>query len=569
MNFLSTTDRHEIQRQAARNIIRHRGRWTDVDSPTVLGLWAKEAAINKLWLGSTLRKVQENPERVPELVEAVLPELRAAVYSSKEFSGSPEARKDADEALQTRWPLPGVQGIRDQVQEEFVRRYTKQLAQALAYTPEGTELVTTPEEIRRVRWYPYNQIWWYNGFIHKGHIAPPREILDIKACPRGSEDRCPRGDPLRDIWFILKRDPNWIYFSHDQRIDPFDWFLHAVAGQVAESTQFAAELFPYLLKLAGFSLGLSSRLAVILASEILSALGEQGVRAARGEKMQSALEVVKGIGFGVVTAHFLGRLFNRSPGRALEQNLEEATEKAAARARVEVARTDASLVERELRAGRARAVEDPDLIARGYKIEVKVTSEGQDHWWRLNTNGAWCRFTDELCVRQLSDAVDEAARQHPPTIELRSPKKIKDYRPPSKFSEKVSADKALKEHFHASDWEHQPVFLQGERVPRVKGKNPLLSTEPDWYSKSLNTAVEVKNKDFVEGLQSVDWRAIDLQLEQRIHSLPAGTKNWIIFDIRKQPLGTIEQIASKLTSKWNGVFFMTDDGLSQLVPRSF
>jgi hypothetical protein len=420
-----TTSGAMLQRQSTRNVLRHSGRWTDIDSPTVLVLWAKEAAINKLWLGSTLREVQEHPERVPELVEAVLPKLRAALYSSKEFSGSPEARKDADEALQMRWPLPGVEGIRDQVLEEFVRRYTKQLEQALAQTPEGTELVTRPEEIRRVRphsgnYKPYDHIWWHRmEFIHKGHICPPREILDIKACPRGSEDRCAKGDPLRDIWFILKRDPNWIYFSSDQRKDPFDWILHKVSGQVAESTQFAAELFPFLLKLAGFSLGLSSRLAIILAGEILSALGEQGVRAARGEKMQSALEVVKGIGFGVVTESFLGRLFNRSPGRALEHNLDEATEAAAAKARVEVARTDASLVERELRASKARAVEDPDLIADGYRIEVDVISEGQKHTWRQHTNGSWCRFTttDPLCVRQLSDAVDDAARQRPPTIE--------------------------------------------------------------------------------------------------------------------------------------------------------
>jgi hypothetical protein len=415
-----TTSGAKLQRQSTRNVLRHSGRWKDIDdSPTVLGLWAKEAAINKLWLGSTLREVQEHPERVSELVEAVLPKLRAALYSPKEFSGSPEARRDADEALQMRWPLPGVEGIRDQVLEEFVRRYTKQLEQALAHTPEGTELVTRPEDIWRVRHNPYDGIWWHRmQFIHMGQISPPREILDIKACPKGSEDRCARGDPLRDIWFILKRDPNWIYFSRDQRIDRFDWILHAVSGQVAESTQFAAELFPYLLKLAGFSLGLSSRLAVILTSEILSALGEQGVRAARGEKTQSALEVVKGIGFGVVTSHFLGRLFNKSPGRALEQNLEEATERAAARARVEVARTDASLVERKLRAGRASAVKEPDLIADGYRIEVDVISEGQKHTWRQKIDGTWCRFSDgELCVRQLSDAVDDVARQRPPTIE--------------------------------------------------------------------------------------------------------------------------------------------------------
>ena len=407
-----------LQPQSTRNVLRHNGRWTDIDSPTVLGLWAKEAAINKLWLEPILQEVQEHPEKVSDLVEAVLPKLQAALYSPNEFSGSPEARRDADEALQMRWALPGFEGIRDQVLEEFLTRYTKQLEQALAHTPDGTTLVTTPEEIRRVRHMPYDQIWWHRiEFIHKGQMCPPREILDIKACPKGSEDRCARGDPLRDIWFILKRDPNWIYFSSDQRIDPFDWVLHAVSGQVAESTQFAAELFPYLLKLAGFSLGLSSRLAVILASEILNALGEQGLRAARGEKMQSALEVVKGIGFDVVTAHFLGRLFHKSPGRALKLNLEEATERAAARARVEIARTDASLVESELRAGRARPVEDPNLLADGYRVEVEVTSEGQKHIWRKKTNGSWCRFTEELCVGQINNAVEDAALQHPPAIE--------------------------------------------------------------------------------------------------------------------------------------------------------
>jgi hypothetical protein len=58
------------------------------------------------------------------------------------------------------------------------------------------------------------------------------------------------------------------------------------------------------------------------------------------------------------------------------------------------------------------------LVADGYRIEVEITSEGQKCKWRLNTNGSWCRFkSDGLCVGQLSDAVDDAARQRPPTIE--------------------------------------------------------------------------------------------------------------------------------------------------------
>lgn len=43
-----TTSGAMVQRQSTRNVLRHSGRWTDIDSQTVLGLWAKEAAINRL-----------------------------------------------------------------------------------------------------------------------------------------------------------------------------------------------------------------------------------------------------------------------------------------------------------------------------------------------------------------------------------------------------------------------------------------------------------------------------------------------------------------------------------------
>jgi hypothetical protein len=189
----------------------------------------------------------------------------------------------------------------------------------------------------------------------------------------------------------------------------------------------------------------------------------------------------------------------------------------------------------------------------------------------LKKNVAKDPFIERLLDMSVEDlrknraALKEQAASLPVLSDTRP--KIRGDRPMPKFSEEVTTDKSLKTHFPASDWEHQPVFLKGKRVGRVKGRNPLLSTEPDWYSESLNTAVEVKNKDFVARLQSVNWKEIDMQLEQRIHSMPAGTKNWIFFDIRKQPVGVIEQISSKLSSKWDGVFFMTDNGLSQLRPK--
>ena len=93
-------------------------------------------------------------------------------------------------------------------------------------------------------------------------------------------------------------------------------------------------------------------------------------------------------------------------------------QRAATKAKQEVARTDAALVERELRAGNARAVTDPKLVDEGYRLEVEVTSEGQKHIWRQTVHGRWCRFSNGgLCVQTLSDAVDEAAKLHPASFE--------------------------------------------------------------------------------------------------------------------------------------------------------
>jgi hypothetical protein len=67
-----------------------------------------------------------------------------------------------------------------------------------------------------------------------------------------------------------------------------------------------------------------------------------------------------------------------------------------------VARTDAALIERELRAGKARAVTAPQLVSEGYRLEVKIISEGQVHTWRRRIDGGWCRFTNPLCVGSLN-----------------------------------------------------------------------------------------------------------------------------------------------------------------------
>jgi hypothetical protein len=139
--------------------------------------------------------------------------------------------------------------------------------------------------------------------------------------------------------------------------------------------------------------------------------------------------------------------------------------------------------------------------------------------------------------------------------------------PISPLSER-DVGKVVTNRFPSSDWEYHPLFLKGQPADKIKGRNPLGSSEPEWYSKALNAAVEVKTKDFIARLESVDWNAITRQLEQRIHAMPPGTKNWIMFDIRRQPVSIAEaSIFPKLSSKWDEVFFLTDKGLLKIVGK--
>jgi hypothetical protein len=242
-----------------------------------------------------------------------------------------------------------------------------------------------------------------------------REIVDIKGCPQGSTPaNCPKTGH-EQIWFVTQHDPVWIYVTTPA--DKYDWEMAQVSKEVADSTQFAAELFPLLIKLGGFTMGLSSRLAAVLISSVLDALGEQGMRSAKGEEMQSAIDIIKGIGLDVFVAKFTDGLFGKGRDVKLPKELETGVERSMPRARAVVAETDAALVEGELKANKARLVQDDELAAKGYHTEVDVVSEGQQHTWRQKTDGNWCRFSDDpLCVGQINSAVDAAAHEHPPNF---------------------------------------------------------------------------------------------------------------------------------------------------------
>jgi hypothetical protein len=267
--------------------------------------------------------------------------------------------------------------------------------------------VTAPEDYVRIRCSPYLGKF-FNGAdtMEKRYTRGNREVVDIKGDWGLATRRSP--DPTADIWYILKRDPNWIYLTGGGYL-PFDWYVGRFASETADNTRFAAELFPLVLKIGGFALGFSSRLSMIIASEIVTALGEQGTRSARGQKMESAFEVATGVGLGIFVGAVTNRMFGDS-GRTLRGQLDDAAEHAAAKGRTELARGEAPLIERGFAAGGSRAVTDPDLISKGYRLQVEVVSEGQTHIWRQHRNGWWCRFSNgPVCVAKVSDAVTAAA----------------------------------------------------------------------------------------------------------------------------------------------------------------
>jgi hypothetical protein len=408
----SESARLVLQRQVGTNVVRHKDRWGALNSPAVLGLWAKDAGMQKLKVAGSLRTLQEAPGTEKQVVKALQAKLLRALHDPQEFDGSPEARRDAAEALMMRWDW-----IAPPLMSGLQLWYERQFAQALARAPMTAELEARPTQMRRIRDQPYGQEAFsgrHGEMLKIGRAYGPRVIVDIK----GSNVK----DPTTEIWFYLHPHKDW-YYLVSGTVDQYDWFLQRVAGQVAANTQFAAELFPLLLKIAGFSLGLSSRLSVMVASEVVSALGEQGLAAARGGTMKSGWEVLQSAALGLFVGQVTNRMFGRASETPLASGVEQVVEHSAAKGHRIVAATDAGEVEAALRAGRARSVEDTALRAKGYRTEVDVVSEGQAHTWRQKADAGWCRFSDDpLCVGSLGDEVTAAARQHPPdvTVDLKT-----------------------------------------------------------------------------------------------------------------------------------------------------
>lgn len=381
----------------APNTLRHKGRWGNIDQWGYLRLWAKEAAVNTLKADDrSVRWLQEVPDREPELVDGLLPKLVRRIHDEDEFEGSAAARTDAEHALRAAWPDDPL--LKPEITQQLDTWYLGLAAAAVDRTPKGTHLEMRPEELTRIRNTPFDQITYtgrHNFNIERGQHYGNRTIQDVKGWPKGTR---PNKDPTSTIWFFLDGHRTWTYFVHGSE-DSFDWVVEEVAREVATSAQFAAMLFPLMLKIAGFGMGFSGSFAALLASEVLSSLGEEGLAEARGEKGRSGWEILKGGAFNVLVGHFAGRLLG-APGGKLAGEAEHVIERAAATARAEVAVADASHVATAIEGGAAREV-DAAIRAKGYVMEVEIVSDGERHIWRKSSEGRWCRFSPEdhpLCV---------------------------------------------------------------------------------------------------------------------------------------------------------------------------
>lgn len=400
-----------VQREARGNFLFHKGHFGVMSKPGYILLWAKEAGLKTAESGPGLRSLQEEPGSEKQVAEAAFDKLPKAIHDPDEFEGSRAAR---DDAVLTLKPWRGE--VVQYVAGELAPWYERQLAQALGRAPANARLETRPAEVKRIRNNPHLGSAYtgrHNFMIERGRIFGDRTIVDVKGCPGGTPaGKCPK-DPTSEIWFYRGAHVSWYYLVSGSE-DDYDWVVEKTAHEVARSTQFAAAMLPLLIQIGGFSLGLSSRISMMIAGELVSALGEEGLADARGGKRRGALEILRDATLGVFIGVVTDRIFGGPPRLKVGVELEEAVEKSALKGRKAIAATDEAEVERALLGGNAKNVDDPGLRAEGFRVEVDIVSEGQPHTWRKQAGGPWCRWSKKRACPDLGDGVNRAAARNPP-----------------------------------------------------------------------------------------------------------------------------------------------------------
>ena len=135
-----------VQRETNTNTLRHKGRWGLITEFAYLRLWAKDAALDRLFADDrSVRTLQENPGDETALIESLLPRLVRMIHDEGEFEGSKAARDDAEQALRNAWPSDPM--LQPEIQEKLSAWYLGLVGQALDRTPQGTRLEMLPPEL--------------------------------------------------------------------------------------------------------------------------------------------------------------------------------------------------------------------------------------------------------------------------------------------------------------------------------------------------------------------------------------------------------------------------------------
>ena len=381
-----------------------------VTTPRLLE-WALETGTSSLLSKARLVQLQMKPGSEEELVQSVYRDLSLSILSSHEFEGTDEARQDAADALAFGWAKVGPT-LFSRVSEWFQAEFLE----AIARTPPDANIVADEETYRSVLTQRYGHTAYtgrLNQWAKPGETYGAIHIEDILQRDREAEGT---------VWFSLVGFPQWFYGMSSTSFARGDPFVAKVAKETAERARFAAELLPFMIKVAGFGAGLSANVGFVIAGIVMSEFAEEWQRDLRGEERRSFGEIVT----SGVKELLIDRVMNRvfSPGSVTEKALSEGAtvtakgrklvaaveEPAAAATKREIARTEAPSVASALRSKGARNVEDKALRRQGYLVEVEVMQYGKRHIYRELEDGSWCRFGSLICGLDMGSEVAGALR---------------------------------------------------------------------------------------------------------------------------------------------------------------
>jgi len=359
--------------------------------------WARGAGIAFTRSEAVFKRLQEDPDSMP----AILTETQALLereLRSKKFQGTDQAREEAVAEMRKGWP-----SLRDWFKRDLTRIFDDSVANALGQTPVNAELETDPAVIRRIRHNPKRDVTQsdrHGALIKVGHNLSGKIVDDIVKNPYpGGEHEKHLATVPGELWFHYADQPLWYYRTSTDPVQ-LQAFISSVAVQVAASTQFAAMLFPLLIKgmalgagiVAGFPAGLAVRIAAEIGVAAIDELASEGMDDARGRKRRTPEEIAKSMGVQVLLSLVLGRLFGGG-SKATAGELAAFEIKAAGNVRKAMAEIEGPEVAAAVKAGRASPVEDVALVEKGYVREVPIRSHGESHVYRQHADGTWCRFS--------------------------------------------------------------------------------------------------------------------------------------------------------------------------------